>query len=125
MSDWRAKTMSHIRKIIRQADPKITEEVKYKTPSNPDGVFVWSRDGMISTGETYKKHLRLAFAKGPALKKKDPKGLINSYRAIIIHEGDKLHVAAFKKIIRDAVVLNREKKSALTKKPKKLTKAKK
>lgn len=121
MSDWRTKTMSRIRKLIKQADPNIIEEVKYKTPSNPAGVFVWYRDGMISTGETYKKHLRLSFAKGPALKKKDTKGLINSYRAMLIHEEDKLNETAFKKLIRDAVALNQEKKRAAAKK----TKAKK
>lgn len=104
--------MSRIRKLVKEADPNITEEVKYKTPSNPEGVFVWYRDGMISTGETYKKHLRLAFAKGPALKKKDAKGLLNSHRAILIHEEDKLNETAFKKLIRDAVVLNQEKSSS-------------
>lgn len=108
MSDWRLKTMNRIRQLVKQADPGIREEVKYKTRTNPDGVFVWYRDGMISTGETYKKHLRLSFAKGPALKKKDPKGLINSYRAIILHEEDKLNEAAFKKLIREAVALNRK-----------------
>ncbi len=112
MSDWRTKTMSRIRKLVKEADPNITEEVKYKTPSNPDGVFVWYRDGMISTGEMYKKHLRLAFAKGPALKKKDAEGLINSYRAILIHEEDTLNEVAFKKLIRDAVALNQQKKGA-------------
>lgn len=109
MSDWRVKTMSRIRKLVKQADPKIIEEIKYRTPSNPDGVFVWYRDGMISTGETYKKHLRLSFAKGPVLKKNDVKQLINSHRAIIIHEEDKLNESAFKKLIRDAVVLNQQK----------------
>lgn len=99
--------MSRIRKLVKQADPKITEEVKYKTPSNPAGVFVWYCDGMISTGETYAKHLRLAFAKGPALKKEDPKGLINTYRAMILHEGDRVDEAAFKKLVRAAVALNR------------------
>jgi len=122
MSDWRAKTMSRIAKLIKEADPKITKEVKYKTPSNPAGVYVWYRDGMITTGETYKKHLRIAFAQGPALKKKDAKGLINSHRAILIHEEDKLNETAFKKLIRDAVALNLEKKSAPAKKQ---TKAKK
>lgn len=119
MSDWRVKTLSRIRTLIKQADSKIVEEVKYKTPSNPAGVFVWYRDGMICTGETYKKHLRLSFAKGPALKKKDSKGLINSYRAIIVHEGDKINEAAFKKLIRDAVAFNQEKKDASSKKPRK------
>lgn len=117
--------MSRIRKLIQQADPKITEEVKYKTPSNPAGVFVWYRDGMISTGETYKQHLRLAFAKGPALKKNDSKGLINSYRAIIVREDDKFNEVAFKKLVRDAVTLNQERKSVSTKKTKKAVKAKK
>jgi len=124
MTDWRTKTMSRIRKLVKEADPKITEEVKYKTPSNPDGVFVWSLDGMISTGETYKKHLRLSFAKGPALKKKDTKGLINSYRAILLHEEDKLNETAFKKLIRDAVALNREKKTTPKKKASKSVKSK-
>lgn len=118
MSDWRTKTMSRIGKLIKEADPKITKEVKYKMPSNPGGVFVWYRDGMITTGETLKKHLRFAFAKGPALKKKDTKGLINTYRAIILHEGEKLNETAFKKLIRDAVALNQEKKSAPAKKSK-------
>jgi hypothetical protein len=110
-SDWRIKTMSQIRKLIKQADPDILEEVKYKTPSNPDGVFVWYKNGMLTTGETYKKHLRFAFSKGPALKEMDKKGLINSYRAIIIHEEDKLDESAFKRLIKDAVALNQSKKN--------------
>lgn len=116
MSDWRTKTMSRIRKLVKEADPKITEEIKYKTASNPDGVFVWYCDGMISTGETYKEHLRLSLAKGPLLKKKDTKGLINSHRAIIIHENDALNETAFKKLIRDAVALNQAQKSSPKKK---------
>lgn len=117
--------MSRIRTLIKQADPEAVEEVKYKTPSNPDGVFVWYDNGMICTGETYKKHLRLSFAQGPALKKNDPKGLINTYRAIIIREDDKLNEAAFKKLIRDAAAFNREKKNGSVKKTGKRTKAKK
>lgn len=108
-SDWRVKMMARVRQLIKQADPKIKEEVKWKTPSNPAGVFAWYRDGMISTGETYKQHLRLAFAKGPALKKFDTKNIINSYRAIILHEDDKLDATAFKKLVRDAVKLNLKK----------------
>ena len=110
-SDWRIKTMSRIRGLIKQADPDIKEEVKYKTPSNPDGVFVWYKNGMLTTGETYKKHLRFAFSKGPILKEMDKNGLINSYRAIIIHEEDKLDESAFKRLINDAVALNQSKKN--------------
>lgn len=102
--------MSRIRALIKEADPEIVEEVKYITPSNPDGVFVWYHDGMISTGETYKQHLRLGFAKGPELKEFDPKGLINTYRAIVIHENDTLDEAAFKDLVRAAVMLNQERK---------------
>lgn len=110
-SDWREEMMSHIRDLIKEADPEIVEEKKYKTPSNPEGVFVWYKEGMISTGETYKKHLRLAFTKGPELKEYDPKGLINSYRAIILHEEDKFDDEAFKDLIKAAVKLNSDKKS--------------
>ena len=108
-ADWRTNAMSKIRKLVAQADPKATEEVKYKTPSNPAGVFVWYHDGMIATGETYKKHLRISFAKGPRLKDTDPAGLINTYRAMVIHEEDELNEAAFKKLIRAAVALNSKK----------------
>ncbi len=106
--DWRGKTMSCIRALIREADSEIIEEVKWKTASNPDGVLVWYRDGMITTGETYKQHLRIAFAKGPELKKHDPKGLINSYRAIILKEDNALDEKAFKQLINEAVKLNHE-----------------
>lgn len=109
-TDWREKVMSKIRKLIKEADKEIKEEVKWKTPSNPDGVFAWYKDGMITTGETYKKHLRIAFAKGPELKEHDPKGLINFYRAIIIKEENKLDEEAFKDLIKAAVELNQEKK---------------
>ncbi len=108
VGDWRAKTLSRIRALIKQADPKVTEEIKWRKPSNPAGIPVWYHDGMICTGETYKSHLRLTFAKGYELK--DPKGLINSYRAMLIHEGDKLNETAFKSLVRAAVALNQEKK---------------
>lgn len=104
--DWRGDVMTQIRTLIKQADPEIVEDVKWKTPSNPNGVLVWYKEGMITTGEIYKKHIRLAFAKGPSLKKSDPKGLINTYRAIIIHEEDKIDEEAFKNLIRAAVELN-------------------
>jgi hypothetical protein len=107
--DWRGKVMSKIRELIKQADPEVIEDVKYKTASNPNGVLVWYHDGMISTGEVYKKHLRLAFAKGHLLKDQDPKGLINTYRAVILKEEDKLDEKAFKDLFRAAVALNSKK----------------
>jgi len=111
-SDWRGKRMSRIRELIKTADPEVIEDVKWKTPSNPDGVLVWYHDGMICTGETYKKHLRIAFAKGPALKEHDPKGLINTFRAIVIHEEDKFDEGAFKNLVKAAVMLNKKSKKA-------------
>jgi hypothetical protein len=107
--DWRGKELSRIRVLIKQADPDITEEVKWRKPSNPAGIPVWSHDGMICTGETYKDHLRLTFAKGTLLK--DLKGLFNAFRAIVIHEGDKIDKLAFKNLIRAAVALNLKGKS--------------
>lgn len=107
--DWRGEKLAQLRALIKEADPEGTEEVKWKKPSNPDGIPVWSHDGIICTGETYKNHLRLAFAKGPSLK--DPKGLLNTYRAIIIHEGDEINEAAFKDLISAAVELNHKNKN--------------
>lgn len=107
--DWRGELMTTIRQLIKEADLEIREEVKYKTTSNPNGVLVWYRDGMITTGELYKKHLRLAFSKGVALKEHDPKGLFNAYRAVLLHEEDTLDHEAFKDIIRQAVALNQKK----------------
>jgi len=104
--DWREKTLSRLRVLIKQADPKVVEEVKWRKPSNPAGIPVWSDGGMICTGETYKNHLRLTFAKGAALRKST--NLLNAFRAIIIREGDKVDEAAFKKLIRAAVALNRK-----------------
>ena len=108
IDDWREKTLSRIRTLIKQADPKVVEEMKWKKPSNPAGIPVWYHDGIICTGETYKNHLRLTFAKGASLK--DPKGLFNAYRAIIIHEGDKINEAAFKNLVRAAVAFNQKRK---------------
>ncbi len=106
-ADWREKRLSRIRTLIKQADPKVVEEMKWKKPSNPAGIPVWYHDGMICTGETYKNHLRLTFSKGKELK--DPKGLL-TFRAMIIHEDDKINEAAFKDLIRAAVKLNLTKK---------------
>lgn len=109
-SDWRGETISRIRALMKEADPDIVEDVKWKTRTNPGGVLVWYHDGIISTGEIYKKHLRLSLAKGNELKDQDPKGLINSYRAILLHEEDTLDEAAFKNLIRVAVAFNVNKK---------------
>lgn len=121
--DWRQKTLSQIRTLILQADSGMIEEVKYRKPSNPAGIPVWYHDGMICTGETYKEHLRLTFAKGSSLK--DPKGLFNRHRAMVIHETDKIDETAFKNIIRAAVALNCETKDTKSKsKPKSKVKSK-
>ncbi len=108
LDDWRKKTLSRIRALIKRADPKVVEKIKWRKPSNPGGIPVWYHDGMICTGETYKSHLRLTFAKGTSLK--DPKGLFNAFRAVVIREGDKIDEAAFKNVIRAAVTLNRKDK---------------
>jgi len=102
--DWRGERMALLRKLIIEADPEVAEEVKWKKPSNPDGIPVWSHDGILCVGETYKVHLRISFPKGPELK--DPKGLFNAYRALIIHEEDNLDEDAFKDVIREAVTYN-------------------
>jgi hypothetical protein len=108
--DWRAVTLSRIRKLIKQADPKAVEEQKWSKPSNPAGVPVWSHDGMICTGETYKNHVKITFARGASLD--DPAHLFNSSlegnarRAIDISEGEKIDGEAFKALIRAAVALN-------------------
>lgn len=104
LSDWRGETLSKIRKLIKQADPKVVEEWKWR------GVPVWSHDGQICTGETYKSVVKLTFFKGAQLK--DPKRLFNSSlegntrRAIDLHEGEKIDEAAFKALIREAIALN-------------------
>lgn len=107
-TDWRGEVMAKIRKLMKEADPNIIEDVKWKKPSNPAGNLVWYNNGMICTGEIYKKHLRFTFSKGVALKDQDPKCLLNSYRAMLIHEEDKLDETAFKNLIRAAVALNNE-----------------
>ena len=107
LDDWRGKTLSHVRALIKQADPEVVEEWKWR------GVPVWSHDGIICTGETYKSVVKLTFAKGASLK--DPSKLFNSSlegntrRAIDIHEGDELDEDAFKTLIRAAAALNRSK----------------
>jgi hypothetical protein len=105
LGDWRGKTLSQVRALIKQADPDVVEEWKWR------GVPVWSHDGLICTGETYKNVVKLTFAKGASLK--DPSRLFNSSlegnvrRAIDLHEGEEIKEEAFKKLIRAAVALNR------------------
>ena len=109
LGDWRGKTLSRVRALIKQADPEVVEEVKWKKASNP-GVPVWSHDGIICTGETYKSVVKLTFLKGASLK--DPARLFNSSlegnarRAIDFHEGDEIDEKAFKALILAAVALN-------------------
>jgi len=114
LGDWRGKTLAKVREIIHEADPEIVEEWKWVKPTNP-GTPVWSHAGIICTGETYKDHVKMTFAKGAALE--DPSGLFNSSlegnvrRAIDIHEGGKVDEAALKDLIRAAVALNLKGKS--------------
>ncbi len=75
LNDWRGKMLARVRKLLKQADPEVLEEVKWRKPSNPAGVPVWSHEGIICTGETYKDHVKLTFAKGASIK--DPYGLFN------------------------------------------------
>ena len=109
LGDWRGKTLAKVREIIHEADPEIVEEWKWVKPTSP-GVPIWSRGGIVCTGEIYKNHVKMTFAKGAALK--DPSRLFNSSldgnvrRAIDIHEGEKVDEAALKDLIRAAVALN-------------------
>src|SRR5260370_13704645 len=104
LGDWRGKTLSRLRTLIKQADPEVVEERKWR------GVPVWSHDGLICTGETYKNVVKMTFSKGAALE--DPSGLFNSSldgntsRAIDFHEGERIDEEAFKALIRAAVTLN-------------------
>jgi hypothetical protein len=108
--DWRAELLEQIRTLIQEADPEMTEEQKWKKPTNPAGVPVWSHDGIVCTGETYKAAVKITFAKGASLK--DPAGLFNSSldgntrRAIDFKEGDKINEKALMALIRAAVALN-------------------
>lgn len=109
-SDWRGKTLARIRQLIKEADPEVVEEVKWRKPSNPLGVPVWSHKGIICTGETYKDKVKLTFAKGASLP--DPSGLFNASldgnvrRAIDVYENSVIDKEAFKALIRAAVALN-------------------
>src|SRR5512147_3296140 len=111
--DWRGKKLSQLRALIKRADPAVIEEVKWKKPSNPMGVPVWSHDGIICVGDTLKNAVRLTFPKGAQMK--DPKKLFNTrldsntVRAIDFHESDAVDEAALKALILDAVGLNTSK----------------
>lgn len=111
LDDWRGKTLAHVRALITQADPEVVEESKWRKPSNPAGVPVWSHDGIICTGEIYKDKVKLTFARGAGLE--DPSRLFNSSlegstrRAIDVREGDRIDDEAFKALVRAAVALNR------------------
>ncbi len=113
LGDWRGGTLSRMRKLIKAADPDVVEEWKWMNP-------IWSHDGIICTGESYKNHVKLTFARGASLK--DPAGLFNSSldgnvrRAIDIHEGEEVDESAFKALVRQAVALNSFGKSKPSKK---------
>ena len=109
LTDWRGATLARIRTLIKQADPEVVEEWKWVKATSP-GTPVWSHDGIICTGETYKDKVKMTFAKGAWLE--DPSGLFNSSlegntrRAIDFHEGEKIDEKALKALIRAAVALN-------------------
>ena len=121
-TDWRHDTLDRIRELIEATDPDVIEEAKWVKPSNPAGVPTWSHDGIICTGESYKNHVKLTFAKGASLM--DPAHLFNSSldgntrRAIDIHQGEEVDASAFKALVRQAVALNSSGKSKSSKKAK-------
>ncbi|HTG99193.1 MAG TPA: DUF1801 domain-containing protein [Vicinamibacterales bacterium] len=118
LGDWRGKTLSRMRRLIKAADPDVVEEWKWVKPTKP-GTPVWSHDGIICTGESYKSVVKLTFAKGASLK--DPARLFNSSldgnvrRAIDIHEGEEVDESAFKALVRQAAALNTSSKSKAAK----------
>jgi hypothetical protein len=121
LGGWRGETLGRMRKLIKEADPDVVEEWKWVKPTKP-GTPVWSHDGIICTGESYKAVVKLTFARGASLK--DPARLFNSSlegntrRAIDIHEGEEVDASAFKALVRQAVALNSSRKSKASKKAK-------
>jgi hypothetical protein len=109
LGDWRGETLARVRELVKEADPEIVEEWKWAKATSP-GTPVWSHDGIVCTGETYKNVVKLTFARGASLE--DPSGLFNSSlggnvrRAIDIHEGEEIDGAALKELVRAAVALN-------------------
>jgi hypothetical protein len=114
LGDWRGKTLATIRALIKEADPEVSEAVKWRKPSNPAGVPVWEHDGIICTGGAFKDKVKITFAKGALLD--DPSRVFNaslegnSMRAIDLGEGEKINKRAFKALIRRAVALNTSRK---------------
>lgn len=110
LDDWRGEMLGRLRALVKEADPEVVEEVKWRKPSNPSGVPVWEHAGLLCTGEVYKDKLKLTFAKGASLP--DPAGLFNAgleagtRRAIDLREGDGIDAQAMKALIRAAVALN-------------------
>ena len=110
LGDWRGKTLARVRSLIKEADPHVVEEVKWKKPSNPMGVPVWSHEGIICTGETYRDKVKFTFFNGALLD--DPAGLFNApftgktRRAIDLRQGDQLNEKAFKTLVSAAVARN-------------------
>ena len=115
LDDWRGKTLGRLRAIIKEADPAVVEEVKWRKPTNPAGVPVWSHAGIICTGETYKDNVRVTFAKGATLN--DSRRLFNAslkgnaLRAIVVREGEEIDERAFKALVRAAVTQNERRRA--------------
>ena len=111
--DWRGEMLAHLRALIKEADPAVVEDVKWKKPSKPEGVPMWSHDGMICVADTLKRAVRLTFPKGAQLQ--DPQQLFNarldskSVRAIDVHEGDTIDAAALRALVLEAAGLNQSK----------------
>ena len=114
LGDWRGAALAKVRRLIREADPEVTEDVKWRKPSNPAGVPVWECGGIICTGETYADKVKLTFARGASID--DPSMLFNTSlgggtrRAIDIREGDEIDETAFKALVREAIAVNVEKR---------------
>jgi hypothetical protein len=129
LRDWRGETLARIRAVIKRADPEVVEEVKWRKPSNPSGVPVWSHDGIICTGETYRTAVKMTFARGASLD--DPSGLFNASlegnarRAIDFHVGDRIDEQALTALVRAAVALNTSARTAArpSRSPKRPTRA--
>jgi hypothetical protein len=113
LGDWRGATLARVRRLIRESDADVVEDVKWRKPSNPAGVPVWEHGGLICTGETYKDKVKLTFARGALLD--DPSGLFNASleggtrRAIDLREGEEIDEPGFKALVREAVALNASK----------------
>src|SRR5689334_24073407 len=116
LGDWRGAALARMRRLIREVDPDVIEQVQWRKPSNPSGVPTWSHAGLICTGEVYKDKVKLTFARGAALD--DPKKLFNTgfgggtRRAIDIHEGEEVDAAAFKALVGEAIAANLAHKKA-------------